>query len=311
MTLSPGDLVLLIDGTAMAYRSFFAVRDLSTSDGTPTNALFGFIRALQHLMQKWNPALTVVAFDGGSPAERLEKCPEYKAQRTPMPDALRSQLPLLNDYLTASGIPWVLLARQEADDVLATLAVRGAAAGCQVILATSDKDLMQLVDSSIRMVPPAKSTDILDEEGVKTKTGVTPGQIVDWLSLIGDNADNIAGVPGVGPKTATKLLVAHGSLDALLQHIADVEPAALQEKLAAHRDLLARNQAIVKLNTDLPDVPAWDTLLSCSPDEEALSAFLQKYELHSGMQKGQNDKSSGLSHPEQSAPQGGAQLELF
>ena len=113
--------VLIVDGTAVAYRAFYAVRDLSTGAGQPTNALFGFVRMLRQMEVRWHPDRVVVAFDGGSPAHRLEKCPEYKAQRAPMPEDLRSQLPLINEYLEAAGIPMLLLKGQEADDVIATL----------------------------------------------------------------------------------------------------------------------------------------------------------------------------------------------
>ena len=130
--------VLIVDGTAVAYRAFYAVPGLSTRDRQPTNALFGFVRMVRQLEARWHPDRLVVTFDGGSPAHRLEKCPAYKAQRAPMPDDLRSQLPLLNEYLATAGIPAILLPHQEADDVMATLAFRAARAGAVVRLATSD-----------------------------------------------------------------------------------------------------------------------------------------------------------------------------
>ena len=272
--------VLIVDGTAVAYRAFYAVRGLSTRDGRPTNALFGFIRMLRQLEKQWRPDRVVVAFDGGSPAHRLEKCPAYKAQRAPMPDDLRSQLGLINEYLAAAGVPLVLLKGQEADDVMATLAVRAAEAGATVRLATSDKDLMQLVDGRIRIVPPTKTEEELGPDGVAAKTGVKPGQIVDWLALVGDTADNIPGINGVGPKTATKLLAQFGSLAACLAQADRIEPEWLRAKVQAGRATAELNVALMTLDKDVPGVPAWNEIAAPAPDAVRLQAFYEKYELH-------------------------------
>ncbi len=272
--------VLILDGTAVAYRAFYAVRDLSTRAGQPTNALFGFIRMLRQLESRWRPDRLVVAFDGGSPAHRLEKCPAYKAQRAPMPDDLRSQLGLINEFLEAAGIPMILLKGQEADDVMATLAARAAAAGAVVRLATSDKDLMQLVDERVRIVPPTKTDEELDSAGVVAKTGVRPDQIVDWLALIGDSADNIPGVHGIGPKTATKLIAQFGTLTACFEQADQIESAGLREKLASGRAIAETNVELMTLDRDVPGVPAWDRIPAPSPEPAKLQAFFEKYELH-------------------------------
>jgi DNA polymerase-1 len=240
---------------AVAYRAFFAVRDLSARDGTPTNALFGFVRMLRQLEAHWHPDRLVVAFDGGSPARRLDKCPAYKAQRAPMPDALRAQLPLINEFLHTATIPMILIDRQEADDVLATLAVRAADAGATVRLATSDKDLMQLVSDRIRLVPPTKADIELDPAGVEAKTGVRPDQIVDWLALIGDAADNIPGVMGIGPKTATRLLVQFGSLDNCLANAGQIESESLRRKLLAGAETARLNVELMALDCAYPACP--------------------------------------------------------
>ena len=272
--------VLIVDGTAVAYRAFYAVQGLSTRDRQPTNALFGFVRMLRQLEKQWRPDRLVVAFDGGSPAHRLDKCPAYKAQRAPMPDDLRSQLPLINAYLDVAGVPRILLPRQEADDVMATLAERAARAGAVVRIATSDKDLMQLVDDRVRLVPPTKTEEELDAAGVEAKTGVRPAQIVDWLALVGDAADNIPGVDGLGPKTAAKLLVRFGTLGACLARADEIESASLREKLQAGRAVAELNVQLMALDKAVPGVPEWEAIPAPTPDAARLQAFFEKYELH-------------------------------
>ena len=274
------DSVLILDGTAVAYRAFYAVRDLSTREGRPTNALFGFVRMFRQLEARWRPGRLVAAFDGGSPAHRLAKCPAYKAQRAPMPDALRSQLPLIHEFLAAAGVPVVLLPGQEADDVIATLADRAARAGATVRLATSDKDLMQLVDGRVRIVPPSKTDEELDAAGVEAKTGVRPSQIVDWLALIGDAADNIPGVAGIGPKTATALLARFGTLAACFARAGEIEPARARAKLLAGRATAELNVELMTLDRDVPGVPAWADLPPPAPDAARLQALFEACELH-------------------------------
>ena len=272
--------VLIVDGTAVAYRAFYAVRELSTRAGQPTNALFGFVRMLRQIEAHWRPDRLVVAFDGGSPAHRLEKCPAYKAQRAPMPDDLRSQLGLINEYLDAAGVPRILLKGQEADDVIATLADRAARAGAVVRLATSDKDLMQLVDERVRIVPPTQADDELDAAGVAAKTGVKPSQIVDWLALIGDAADNIPGVNGIGPKTATKLLAQFGSLPECFAQADRIESDRVRGKLQAGRATAELNVQLMALDKHVPGVPEWIDVPAPAPDAAKLKAFFEKYELH-------------------------------
>lgn len=272
--------VLIVDGTAVAYRAFYAVRGLSTRDGRPTNALFGFVRMLRQLESHWRPDRIVVAFDGGSPAHRLEKCPAYKAQRAPMPDELRAQLGMINEFLEAASIPKVWIKGQEADDIIATLAERAVEEGMTVRVATSDKDLMQLVNDRVRIVPPTKTDEELDAAGVEAKTGVKPSQIVDWLALIGDTADNIPGVNGIGPKTATKLIAQYGSLTACFEQADRIEPAGVRGKLLAGRATAELNVELMTLDGNVPGVPAWAEIPAPLADAARLNAFFEKYELH-------------------------------
>jgi len=275
-----GTTLLLVDGMAAVYRAFFAIKSLKTADGRPSNAIYGFVRMMEQLVKCWRPTHLAVVFDGGVPAERLELVPEYKANRAPMLDEMRVQLAGINEYLAASEIPSVRLSACEADDVMATLAVRAAAESTQVLLATHDKDLFQLVNSDTHIVPVAGSPDRMGPDEVFSKTGVRPSQIVDWLALIGDSADNIKGVPGVGPKTATKLLAAYGSVDALWGHLDEVSGDKLRKSLADSRELVARNQRMVKLDTAVAGVPEWSGFQVAPGAIGPLLLFYKKFEFH-------------------------------
>lgn len=274
--------LLLVDGTGHLYRSFFAIKDLSRQDGTPTNAVFGFVRAVHQLQQAWQPTHLAVAWDGGTPVERLVRLPTYKAQRPPMPDALRLQIAPVMEFLACAGIPLLRLDRQEADDVLASLAAWAVAEGAaEVLIATSDKDLFQLVDDKVSLVAPAKDTPRIGREAVHLKTGVYPEQIVDWLALTGDAVDNIPGVDGVGAKTAAKLLAQFGSLDAVLCRLAEVTPDRLREKLEGGRARVELNRTIVALRRDLDCSPGWEAMAVRPESSERMAAFYTRMEFHS------------------------------
>lgn len=310
MSPEPSNSVLIVDGTAVAYRAFYAVRGLSTRDGQPTNALFGFIRMLRQLEARWKPGRIVVAFDGGSPAHRLEKCPDYKAQRAPMPDDLRSQLPLLNEFLDAAGIPRIRLDDQEADDVMATLATRAASEGRTVRLATSDKDLMQLVNESIRIIPPSKTDEEMGPAAVQAKTGVPPSRIVDWLALIGDVSDNIPGVRGVGPKTATQLISRFGSLEECLARVGEIESDSLRRKLLDGQATARLNVELMQLDRDVPGVPGWGSIPAPSPDSAKLNAFFTRWELHRFVEEMKHPPPASTT-PKKPTPPADGQLHLF
>lgn len=274
----PNNALLLVDGTAVAYRAFYAIASLSTRAGKPTNALFGFIKMLQQLEQIWKPTHWCVVFDGGTPEERLSRLPTYKAQREPMPDPLRAQLPDIERYLETAGVPSVRMERQEADDVIATLAF---ATASDVLIATSDKDLYQLIDERVFMVSPSKTGVRIGSSEVVEKTGVRPGKIVEWLSLTGDTVDNIPGVPGVGPKTAAKLLDQFGSLENLWAKLGEVSSEKLRGALAAHRADVMRNVELVTLRRDL-DVPASvESMAVRRADPARLVSFYEEMEFGS------------------------------
>jgi len=271
--------LLLVDGMAGAYRFYFAIQNISTGDGQPTNAVFGFIRMMQQLLRVWKPTHCAVVFDGGIPPLRLALVPGYKANRKPMPDSLRSQLPILNAYLDAAAIVAVRLDACEADDVIATLASRASDAGSEVMVATSDKDMFQLVSENVRIVSLAGEPTMLDAQAILAKTGVSPVQIPDWLALTGDNADNIRGVPGIGPKTAAKLLGQFGQIEDVYTRLHEVENQKIRQLLDENRDIVARNQKMVRLDCAVEGVPAWETLRRAAEPVGPLLAFYRRYEL--------------------------------
>lgn len=277
----PARTLLLLDGTGLFYRSFFAIKGLTAHSGAPTNAVFGFVRAVHQMIDVFKPTHFAVAWDGGAPAERLEMLPEYKAQRPPMPDALRAQFEPVREFVERRGVPFIRLERQEADDILATLAHWGEPESEAVLIASSDKDLYQLVTEKTRVVSTGKDDTRVGREGVLERTGVYPEQIVDWLALTGDNVDNIPGVEGLGPKTAAKLLSRFGTLAAMWSRMAEVESDRLRDKLLASRDLVDRNQSLVRLRTDLDCRLDWSALELKPEDPERTAPFYERMEFHS------------------------------
>lgn len=273
--------LLLVDAMALAYRAFHAIPPLTARDGTPTNAILGFIKALGHLQERFQPTHQAVIFDGGLPAERMQLLPTYKAQREEMPDALHQQLPILDQYLDAAAIPRVRVMGEEADDVMATLAVRTASEGGSVVLATNDKDLFQIVCDSIVMVAPVKDAPIMDASAIELKTGVLPAAIPSWLALTGDAVDNIPGVPGVGPKTAARLLKQFGSLDGIWAKLQDVSGDKLRESLRVAQKDVVRNLAMVALNTAVAELPELDALKMKNGDVRALRELLLRLDMPS------------------------------
>lgn len=268
--------ILLIDGHAFAYRAFFAIRHLSSPQGAPTNAIYGFIQMIRRLRDKFQPVGCLVLWDGGLSPERVKSLPDYKANRPEMPADLAVQFDEINKYLDAAGIPWLIRDGVEADDLIATLARRYEKQGRPTVIASSDKDFMQLVSEAVLLSNPGdKSGELWGADKVRSKTGVAPAQIVDWLSLIGDSADNIQGVPGVGPKTAANLLGKFGTIDRLYRDLALVENERIRTLLAASKEVVDRNRHLIALDDAiLIDDP--DGLLALrSPDAPRLQALLK------------------------------------
>src|SRR5882724_11603147 len=249
--------LLIIDGHAFAYRAFFAIRQLSSPTGAATNAIYGFIKMLDKLQATLAPSHLLVVWDGGLALERTSALPEYKTQRPPMPDDLAHQIDSLQRYLDAARIAFYCQDGVEADDWIASMTRQAVAAGLPDVIASTDKDFMQLVRTGqVGLVNSNdKSERIWTDEDVRVKTGVAPAQIVDWLSLLGDSVDNIPGVPGVGPKTATDLLQQFGSVDALYSRLGEVKSERVRTSLAGAEDIVRRNQRLVRLNEQQEPLP--------------------------------------------------------
>ena len=254
--------LLLFDGHSFAYRSFYAIPDLSTHDGHPVNAVYGFWRMFSKIMRAFPSAYAAVVFDAPGKTFRHELYPAYKETRKETPEELTSQLPLIQQLLEQLGIHVVSEEGVEADDILASIAREAAEKGITALIASSDKDLAQLVGERIALIKPTGRGSeggvvLLDPEKVRETFGVPPERIVDLLSLVGDTSDNVPGVPSVGEKTASRLLSQFGSLDALLENVEQVRNARVRENLKAHADdaLLARRLITLKADIDVGDVP--------------------------------------------------------
>lgn len=270
--------MLLVDGHAYAYRAFHAIQRLSAPDGSPTNAIFGFIKMLAKLRERLQPTHLAVVWDGGLDAARLDALPEYKAQRPPIPDALEAQIEQIKEYLAAAGYASLCREAVEADDWIATLARQAVAAGARVVIASSDKDFMQLVSDRVGLVNPNdKSETVWGIDKVREKTGVNPAQIVEWLSLVGDSVDNIRGVDGVGPKTAADLLEQFGTLENLYQRLGELPAQKMRENLQAAAQRVQRNCSLIRLRDDLPGDFTLDALRVREPDAEALADLYRRW----------------------------------
>ncbi len=277
--------LLLIDGHYYAYRSFHAIRDLTNSQGEPTNAIYGFCKAVRRMLKDLAPDLAAVVWDAGVPKRRSELQPQYKQNRAAMPETMSPQVEFLAALVPKMGLHGLSLPDTEADDLIASYAHAARQAGYDCVLATNDKDLLALTGEGVRVYStskadlPSPSADfvLLDEAAVQAKWGVPPARVHDVLALTGDSVDNIAGVPGIGPKTAAQLVVEHGSIVSLLADLGRVKNEKLRAKLEAARALIIANREMVRLDNDLPlPKPLQD--LRVEPDYPALLADLERCE---------------------------------
>lgn len=270
--------LLIVDGHAYAYRAFHAIRELRSPAGQPTNAIYGFIKMLAKMRATLLPTHLIVVWDGGLSAERMTALPEYKAQRPEMPVDLAPQIDEIIRYLEAANIASFCGEGVEADDYIACLARRGLDAEMEVIIASSDKDFMQLVLPGIGLLNPNDKTPVVwTAEHVRAKTGVEPSQIVDWLSLVGDSVDNIPGVPGVGAKTAADLLREFGSVAALYERLSEVKSERLRSALTAAADAVRRNRDLVRLREDLPCEFSPEEMAEQPPDADRLVPLFRQW----------------------------------
>jgi DNA polymerase-1 len=296
--------LLLIDGHYYVYRSFFAIRELSNSRGEPTNAIYGFIKTVRRMVKDLAPDLGAVVWDDGMPRRRVELQPAYKQTRAEMPDLMRPQLTFIQNLVPLLGFASLSLPDTEADDLMASYTCTARRRGDEVVLATNDKDLFQLVDDRVHvystnkadLATPKDAFALLGAEAVLKKWGVSPPQISDVLSLIGDAVDNIPGVNGLGSKGAAALLAAHGSLDGILANPEVVKNERIREKLKAGRAQIEQNREMVRLDLDLP-LPQPLDQLTIRPRYPQLIAELEKCEFKSLLAEVQSEAEMRVPKP--------------
>jgi DNA polymerase-1 len=272
--------VYLIDGNAVLYRSFYAIRGLSTSKGFPTNAIYGFINTLRKIIDREKPGYLGIVFDAPGPTVRHEAYKEYKAHRKPMPDDLAVQIPKLREVIQALRIPVFVSENYEADDVLGSLARKAAARSFSTVIVTTDKDLLQLVDQCTFIYNPVKEI-VLDEAAVRESFGAAPAQVADVLSLWGDPTDNIPGVPGIGEKTAKSLVQEFGSVENLLRNLEKIKNPKVREKIEQSRDKLEISRQLVRIENELDVEFEPDRFKVAEPDTGEAVRLFQELEFTS------------------------------
>jgi DNA polymerase-1 len=267
--------LILVDGSSYLYRAFHALPPLTNSKGLPTGAVKGVINMMRRLQKDYPDSTTAVIFDAKGKTFRDDIYSDYKANRPPMPDELRSQIQPIHDVIRAMGMPLISIGGVEADDVIGTYAVQATEKKQPVVISTGDKDIAQLVNEHISLVNTMTDTE-LDREGVIAKFGIPPELIIDFLALLGDKSDNIPGVPGVGEKTALGLLQGLGGIDSIYQRLDEVETLSFRgaktmaAKLEEHRELAYLSYQLATIKTDVEVDLAVDELANQAPDNEKL-----------------------------------------
>ena len=269
--------LVLIDGSSILYRAFFALPHFITKSGEPTGALYGFLRMLLHVIKEEKPTHLAIAFDKKAPTIRHEQFKEYKAQRPKMPDELSEQFKTIHDLLSAFNIPVFEIDGYEADDVIATIAQKASQNGIEVVIITGDMDLTQLIKDNIRVKVTRKGVTKLEEytrEKLKESLGIYPEQIPDYKALRGDPSDNIKGIQGIGPKTAAKLLNKYGTIENLIEK-------ETSKKIQENKELLLANKNLCTLYYDVPIEFSLNELKLKPFDKEELKKQLERFEFKS------------------------------
>ncbi|OIO78872.1 MAG: DNA polymerase I [Candidatus Omnitrophica bacterium CG12_big_fil_rev_8_21_14_0_65_43_15] len=273
--------LFLIDGNSFCYRAFYAIANLSASNGQPTNAVYGFVVMLNKIIKDQKPDYIVASFDRKEPTFRHKKFDGYKIHRKPMPDELVSQLPIIKSVLEAYRVPVFELAGFEADDILATIVKKCRQRDdLEIYIATGDKDALALVDSRTFVYSPNNFNGdfIYDQQAVKEKFGVLPCQMVELMALMGDASDNIPGVPGIGPKTASSLITEFSSVENLLNNIDMVKRESTRELLKKNTELLNLSRELAQLDADVPIDFAVEDLKIKNPDQNKLYSLFKELE---------------------------------
>ena len=302
-TIAPNPLVL-VDGSSYLYRAFHAFPPLTNSAGEPTGAMYGVLNMLKSLISQVQPSHIAVVFDAEGKTFRDEMFEQYKSHRPPMPDDLRKQIQPLHDIIRALGIPLLVIEGVEADDVIGTLAVAASKANQKVLISTGDKDMAQLVDDNIMLINTMNNT-LLDREAVIEKYGIPPELIIDYLALMGDSADNIPGVAGVGEKTALGLLQGIGSMAEIYANLDKVAELPIRgakklgDKLLAEKEMADLSYRLATIKTDVAlDITPEQLTLGASNNDQ-LTEYFGRYEFKRWLNEVMNGADSITNNNEQ------------
>lgn len=279
--------IVLLDGSGLAYRAFYALPPLKTSRGEPVNAVYGFTTMLLKVLEEEKPDFVAASFDRGAPTVRLEQYQDYKVHRQKMPEDLTSQLPAIEEVLKVFGIPEYSMAGYEADDCLGTIARKAVQDGMEVTIVSADMDLLQLVSPGIRILATRKGiseTVTYDEERVREKFNLEPSQLVELKALAGDTSDHIPGLPGVGETTAKKLLQEYGSIDRMLSSM-EVLPPKLRESILKNREQVILSKSLATVVVDLPISISWEDCRVRPPSSEKMKELFSRLEFKSILKK--------------------------
>jgi DNA polymerase-1 len=268
--------LFLIDGSSYFYRAFFALPYLATSDGLPTNAIYGFTNMMHKLINEFTPDHLAIVLDTSEPTFRHEVYQDYKANRPPMPDNLSAQLPYIKDILVALNICIVEKAGFEADDIIGTLAKQAERDGAEVLIISGDKDMFQLVTKHITLLDTMKDS-IFDVKAVKEKIGIPPEKAVEFFALTGDAIDNVPGVPGIGAKTATELIREFGSLDGVYENLDKLSKKKVREALQKFKAQAYLSRQLVTINTNVSFALSWNEFRVNPPDTESLRKLYKQF----------------------------------
>ncbi len=254
-----GQTVIVVDAHSLIHQLFHAISELTSPDGRPVNAVYGFVRDMIHLLKTYKPTYLICAFDAKEPTFRKEIYADYKAHRPELDADLIPQIELIEEFLRALGIPILRQPGFEADDIMATIASEVERQGGECLLVTTDKDCRQLISDRVKLLNLRKNT-ILDEAGLLAEWGIKPEQVVDFQALVGDSSDNVPGVPKIGPKTAKELLTKYGNLDSILKHLDELPKKNWSESLRSHKDQALLSRQLVTLRRDVPLDLNWKNL---------------------------------------------------
>lgn len=282
--------LVLVDAHSLLFQVYHAIRQPMTSpDGRPTNAVYGFTRDIFFLREQLKPDYLVFAFDLPTPTFRSAIAEDYKAHRPPPPEDLIIQVPMIQKVIEAFNLPVLTAEGYEADDVIATVATAGCKLGMNVVIATTDKDCRQLLNDCVRMFNLRKGA-FLDCTALMDDWGIRPDQVIDYQAMVGDSVDNVKGVPGVGAKTATKLLQEFGSLDELLRRVAEVKPDRIQKALRESTEAVQTSRKLVTLATDVPISLDWDRWKLRDWDSRQLLALFEEFGFRGFAQRVRGEK---------------------